>query len=40
MDNSVAGLVLFLFKQNAYLMNIIYYINILNSYYVNDTKIY
>lgn len=37
MDNSLAGLVLFLFKQNAYLMNIMYqHFELL----LNDTKIY
>ena len=40
MDYSLFRLVFFLFMQNSYLMIIIYYINILNSYYGNDTKIY
>ena len=38
MDYSLSRLVLFM--QNSYLMIIIYYINILNSYYGNDSKIY
>ena len=40
MDYSLSRLDFFLFMQNSYLMIIIYYINILNAYYGNDTKFY